>query len=56
VPPGGGTTQVCNGKYGNNGWLGLASISITGGTHITQGDVHHAIAWRISFVVQQLAS
>lgn len=32
-----GTTQVCNGKYGNNGWLGLATINITGGTHITQG-------------------
>ena len=32
-----GTTQVCNGKYGNNGWLGLASINLTGGTHITQG-------------------
>jgi hypothetical protein len=32
-----GTTQVCNGSYGNNGWLGLASINITGGVHITQG-------------------
>ncbi|WP_024301823.1 hypothetical protein [Pseudogulbenkiania sp. MAI-1] len=32
-----GTTQVCNGKYGFNGWLGLASINITGGSHITQG-------------------
>lgn len=32
-----GTTQVCNATYGNNGWLGLASINITGGTHITQG-------------------
>ncbi|RQP21787.1 hypothetical protein DZC73_25420 [Albitalea terrae] len=32
-----GTTQVCNGRYGNNGWLGLASINITGGVHITQG-------------------
>ena len=32
-----GTTQVCNSTYGNNGWLGLASISISGGTHITQG-------------------
>lgn len=31
-----GTTQVCNSKYGNNGWLGLASINITG-VHITQG-------------------
>lgn len=32
-----GTVQVCNSTYGNNGWLGLASINITGGTHITQG-------------------
>ena len=33
-----GTTQVCNGAYGNNGWLGLASINIASGTtHITQG-------------------
>jgi hypothetical protein len=32
-----GTTQVCNDAYGRNGWLGLASINITGATHITQG-------------------
>lgn len=32
-----GTTQVCNSTYGTNGWLGLASISISGGVHITQG-------------------
>ena len=32
-----GTVQVCNGKYGNTGWLGLATINISGGTHITQG-------------------
>ena len=32
-----GTVQVCNAAYGRNGWLGLATISITGGTHITQG-------------------
>lgn len=31
-----GTTQVCSGKYGNNGWLGLATIYISG-EHITQG-------------------
>lgn len=31
-----GTTQVCNGSYGNNGWLGLATINISG-PHITQG-------------------
>ncbi len=32
-----GTVQVCNGTYGQNGWLGLASINVTGGDHITQG-------------------
>lgn len=32
-----GTAQVCNGTYGKNGWLGLASINVTGGVHITQG-------------------
>ena len=33
-----GTVQVCNGRYGNNGWLGLASINLASGTkHITQG-------------------
>ena len=33
-----GTTQVCNGTYGNNGWLGLATIYLASGTlHITQG-------------------
>ena len=33
-----GTVQVCNGAYGQNGWLGLASINISG-SHITQGTV-----------------
>ena len=32
-----GTTQVCNGSYGFNGWLGLATINITPDSHITQG-------------------
>jgi hypothetical protein len=31
-----GTIQVCNSSYGYTGWLGIASISISGG-HITQG-------------------
>jgi hypothetical protein len=31
-----GTTQVCNSTYGRNGWLGLASINLSG-EHITQG-------------------
>lgn len=31
-----GKIRVCNQSYGNNGWLGLASINISG-SHITQG-------------------
>jgi len=34
-----GMVQVCNATYGNNGWLGIAGISITGGTHITKAYV-----------------
>ncbi len=33
-----GRVEVCNKKYGNNGWLGIASIWISG-KHITQGTV-----------------
>lgn len=33
-----GRVEVCNSKYGNNGWLGVASIWING-SHITQGVV-----------------
>lgn len=32
-----GRVEVCNKKYGNNGWLGIAQIWITGGSHISQG-------------------
>lgn len=34
-----GKVMVCNNTYGNNGWLGIASINITGGEHITKGYV-----------------
>ena len=34
--PTAGRVEVCNGNYGNNGWLGLAQIWISG-SHITQG-------------------
>jgi hypothetical protein len=33
-----GMVQVCNNTYGNNGWLGIAGISLSGG-HISQGYV-----------------
>jgi hypothetical protein len=31
-----GVVEVCNDTYGNNGWLGIAGISVSG-THITKG-------------------
>jgi hypothetical protein len=35
-----GRVEVCNSRYGNNGWLGIAQIWIaSGSTHITQGTV-----------------
>lgn len=37
--PTAGRVEVCSAAYGSTGWLGVASISVTGGTHITQGTV-----------------
>ena len=36
--PTAGIVEVCNSSYGNNGWLGLASVWVSG-SHITQGTV-----------------
>jgi hypothetical protein len=36
--PTNGRAEVCNAKYGSNGWLGIASIWVSGG-HITAGTV-----------------
>lgn len=36
--PAAGRDEVCNASYGNNGWLGLAQIWLSGG-HISQGTV-----------------
>src|SRR3989344_1810240 len=33
-----GRVEVCNNRYGNNGWLGIASIWVNG-SHIAQGTV-----------------
>ena len=35
--PDSGTMRVCNNAYGNNGWLGLASINLDSGGHIVKG-------------------
>ena len=32
-----GKIRVCNGSYGKNGWLGLASINLDSNGHISQG-------------------
>ena len=37
-PPTAGRVEVCNNIYGNNGWLGIAQIWLSG-SHITQGTV-----------------
>jgi hypothetical protein len=35
-----GRDEICNGSYGNNGWLGVATIWLQSGTkHIVQGTV-----------------
>jgi len=60
-----GRVEVCNSTYGNNGWPGLASISITGGTHIEQGTVklndtyfntatYNTTAWRNLVMCQEV--
>jgi hypothetical protein len=60
-----GRVEVCNAKYGNNGWLGIAQIWVNG-THITQGvtkmnDTYFATvsyntpAWRRLVMCQEIA-
>ncbi len=64
--PPGGKVRICNLAYGNNGWLGLAGISIDSAGHITSGytklnDTYFAQdsfydnpAWRQSVTCQEL--
>ncbi len=59
-----GRVEVCSNKYGNNGWLGIASIWI-GGSHITKGTVklndtyfntakYNTSAWRQLVMCQEI--
>lgn len=59
-----GRVEVCNSKYGNNGWLGIASIWASG-SHITQGTVkvndtyfntstYNTPAWRKLVMCQEI--
>lgn len=63
--PTSGRVEVCSASYGNTGWLGVAQIWITGGTHITQGttkvnDYYHnsapynTTAWRNLVMCQEV--
>jgi hypothetical protein len=63
--PPGGKVRICNLAYGNNGWLGLAGISIDSAGHILSGytklnDTYFAWAfynypnWRQSVTCQEL--
>ena len=60
-----GTIQVCNTRYGNNGWLGIAQIWLSGG-HISQGvakmndtyfntATYNTPAWRRLVMCQEIA-
>jgi hypothetical protein len=64
--PTAGRIEVCNRTYGNNGWLGIAQIWITGGNHITQGTSkmndtyfntaqYNTPAWRRLVMCQEIA-
>lgn len=59
-----GRVEVCNKTYGNNGWLGIASIWVSG-LHITQGTVkvndtyfntapYNTPAWRQFVICQEV--
>jgi len=60
-----GRVEVCNAAYGNTGWLGVAGISITSGSHITKGYVklndyyfdspqYNTPAWRALVMCQEI--
>ncbi len=60
-----GRIEVCNAKYGNNGWLGIAGISISG-SHITKAytklndtyfntATYNTPAWRRLVMCQEIA-
>lgn len=63
--PSAGRVEVCNGAYGDNGWLGIAQIWVTSGTHIVQGvtkvndtyfntPTYNTTAWRNLVMCQEV--
>lgn len=64
--PSPGRIEVCNSKYGNTGWLGIAQIWVSGGEHISQAIAklndtyfvtpkYNTPAWRRLVMCQELA-
>lgn len=62
--PTSGRVEVCNSTYGNNGWLGIAQVWVSG-SHITQGTVklndtyfntpaYNTSAWRNMVTCQEV--
>lgn len=60
-----GHIEVCNAAYGSTGWLGIASISLTTGNHISRGYVkvndtyfnqaqYNTSAWRRMVMCQEI--
>jgi hypothetical protein len=63
--PTAGRIEVCNARYGNTGWLGIAQIWISGGQHITQAITkvndtyfssapYNTLAWRNLVMCQEV--
>ena len=63
--PTAGRVEVCNGTYGHNGWLGVAQVWISAGSHIVQGTVklndsyfnmpaYNTTAWRNLVMCQEV--
>ena len=63
--PTAGRIEVCNGAYGQNGWLGIAQIWVTTGNHITQATTrvndtyfntatYNTAAWRRFVMCQEV--
>lgn len=61
-----GRMEVCNGSYGSTGWLGIAQIWLTSGSHITQAttklndtyfdtSAYNTAAWRRLVTCQEIA-
>ena len=63
--PTAGRVEVCSGRYGNTGWLGIAQIWVSGGSHIAQGSVrvndtyhdsppYNTSEWRLFVMCQEV--